>query len=88
MDSCCLPINVMSLLKSPSRIMLLKGLLWMWLNIVVWIMCIRLVSPTCVGMYMCNRKYVGSGVFVIFIICRNGDTFAVRGILVMFLENA
>jgi hypothetical protein len=31
----CLPIRAMSLLKSPSRIMLLCGLLWIWLNIVV-----------------------------------------------------
>jgi hypothetical protein len=31
----CLPIRAMSLLKSPSRIILLCGLLWMWLNIVV-----------------------------------------------------
>jgi hypothetical protein len=34
----CLPIRAMSLLKSPSRIILLCGLLWMWLNIVVCIM--------------------------------------------------
>jgi hypothetical protein len=29
----CLPIRAMSLLKSPTRIILLCGLLWMWLNI-------------------------------------------------------
>ena len=32
---CCLPIKAMSRLKSPSKMMLLRGLLWMWLNIVV-----------------------------------------------------
>jgi hypothetical protein len=26
---CCLPIKAMSLLKSPSKMMLLRGLLWM-----------------------------------------------------------
>jgi hypothetical protein len=31
----CLPNRAISLLKSPSRIILLCGLLWMWLNIVV-----------------------------------------------------
>jgi hypothetical protein len=31
----CLPIRAMSLLKSLSRIMLLCGSLWIWLNIVV-----------------------------------------------------
>jgi hypothetical protein len=34
----CMPIRAMSLLKSPSKIMLLCGLLCMWLNIVVCIM--------------------------------------------------
>jgi hypothetical protein len=40
----CLPIRVMSLLKSPSKIILLCGLLWMWLNIVVCIMGIWMMS--------------------------------------------
>jgi hypothetical protein len=31
----CLPVKAMSLLKSPSIMMLFRGLLWMWLNIVV-----------------------------------------------------
>jgi hypothetical protein len=30
-----LPIRAMSLLKSPSIMILLKGLLWIWLNFVV-----------------------------------------------------
>jgi hypothetical protein len=53
-----LPIRAMSLLKSPSIMMLLWGLLWMWLNIVVWIMGMRMMSSMCVGMYRCIRKYV------------------------------
>ena len=60
----------------------------MWLNIVVWIMGIRVMSFACVGMYMCIKKYVGSGIFAILIICRYGDMFAVKGVLVMFPGNA
>jgi hypothetical protein len=45
-----MPIRAISLLKSPSIMMLLWGLLWMWLNIVVWIMGIRLMSSMCMGM--------------------------------------
>jgi hypothetical protein len=78
----------MSLLKSPSMMMLLRGLLWIWLNIVVWIMGIRVVSSICVGIYMCIKKYVGSGWFVIFIIWRYGEMFVVVGILVIFPGNA
>ena len=85
---CCLPIKAMSLLKSPSMMMLHRGLLWMWLNIVVWIMGIRVVSSICVGMYTCIRKYVESGVFVILIICMYGEMFEVRGVLVIFPGNA
>jgi hypothetical protein len=40
----CLPIRTMFLLKSPSKIILLCGLLWMWLNIVVCIMGIWMMS--------------------------------------------
>jgi hypothetical protein len=85
---CCLPIKAMSLLKSSSRMMLLRGLLWMWLNVVVWIMGMRVMSSMCVGMYRCIRKYVDSGMFVILIICKYGEMFVVRGILVMFPRNA
>jgi hypothetical protein len=37
-EPCCLPIKAISLLKSPNRMILLRGLLWTRLNIVVWIM--------------------------------------------------
>ena len=68
MGPCCLPINAMSLLKSPSKMMLLRGLLWMWLNIVVWIMGISVMSSICVGMYIYIKKYVDSGVLAILMI--------------------
>jgi hypothetical protein len=70
---CCLPIRALSLLKSPSKMILLSGLLWTWLNIVVWIMGIR--------------KYVESRWFVSLIICRYGEMLAVVGILVIFPGN-
>jgi hypothetical protein len=70
---CYLPIKAMSLLKSPNKMMLLWGLLWMWLNIVVWIVGIRVMSSMWIGMYRCSRKYVKRGWFVILIICRYGD---------------
>jgi hypothetical protein len=57
----CLPIRAMSLLKSPNRMMLLVGLLWTWLNIVVWIVGIRAMSSLWVGMYRCIKKYVVRG---------------------------
>jgi hypothetical protein len=69
---CCLPIRAMSLLKSPSKMILLSGLLWMWLNIVVWIVGIRLMSSLWIGMYRCIRKYVERGWFVSLIICIYG----------------
>ena len=46
------------------------------------------VSSICVGMYKCIRKYVGSGEFVILIICMYGEILVVRGILMMFPGNA
>ena len=49
---------------------------------------IRVMSSICVGMYTCIKEYVGSGVFVILIICKYGEMFVVRGILVMFPRNA
>ena len=85
---CCLPIKAMSLLKSPSRMILLRGLLWIWLKIVVWIIGMRMMSSICVGMYKCIKKYVGSRVFPILIICRYGEIFVVRKVLVMFPGNA
>ncbi len=60
----------------------------MWLNIVVWIMGMRVVSSMCVGMYKCIKKYVESGVFAILIIYRYGEIFVVREVLVIFLGNA
>ena len=60
MDPCCLSIKAMSLLKSPNRMILLRGLLWMCLNIVVWIMGMRVMSFICVGMYKCIKKYAVS----------------------------
>jgi hypothetical protein len=70
---CYLPIKAMSLLKSPNKMMLLWGLLWMWLNIVVWIVGIMVMLSMWIGMYRCSRKYVKRGWFVILIICRYGD---------------
>jgi hypothetical protein len=67
---------------------LLRGLLWAWLNIVVWIMGIRVMSSMWVGMYRCMRKHVERRWFVIFIICRYGEMLAVVGILVIFPGNA
>ena len=87
MVPCCLPIRAMSLLKSPNRMMLLKGLLWMWLNMVVCIMDMTVMSSMCVGMYKYIKKYVGSGELVILIICRYGKMFVVKGILVILPEN-
>jgi hypothetical protein len=84
---CCLPIKAISLLKSPSRMMLLWGLLCMWLNIVVWIVGMRVMSSMCVGIYRCSKKYVGRGWFVILIICRYGDMLVVVGILEIFPGN-
>jgi hypothetical protein len=84
---CCLPIKAISMLKSLSIMMLLRGLLWIWLNIVVWIMGMRIMSSMCVGIYRCIRKYVDSGWFMILIICRYGEMFVVRGILVIFHGN-
>jgi hypothetical protein len=43
-EPCCLPIKAISLLKSPNRMILLRGLLWTRLNIVVWIMGISGIS--------------------------------------------
>ena len=85
---CCLPIKAMSLLKSPNKMMLFRGLLWMWLNIVVWMMGMRVMSSGCVGMYKCIKKYVYSGMFAILVICRYGEMFAVRWVFVIFPENA
>jgi hypothetical protein len=85
---CCLPIKAMFLLKSPNKMMLLWGLLWMWLNIVVWIVSIRVMSSMWIGMYRCRRKYVERGWFVILIIRRYGNMLVVMGILVTFLGNA
>jgi hypothetical protein len=48
----------------------------------------RVMSSMCVGMYRCIKKYADSGWFVIFIIWRYGEMFAVRGILVIFPRNA
>ena len=44
----------------------------------------RVVSSMCVGKYRFIKKYVESGVFVILIICRYGEMFVVRGVLVIF----
>jgi hypothetical protein len=63
-----LPIRAMSLLKSSHRMTLFRGLLWMWLNIVVRIMDMRVMSSMWVGIYRCIRKDVGRGWFVILII--------------------
>jgi hypothetical protein len=84
---CCLPIRALSLLKSPSKMILLSGLLWTWLNIVVWIIGIRLMSSLWVGIYKYIRKYVESRWFVSLIICRYGEMLAVVGILVIFPGN-
>jgi hypothetical protein len=62
-------------------------LLWMWLNIVVWIVGMRVMSSMWVGMYRCSKKYVGRGWFVILIICRYGDMLVVVGILEIFPRN-
>jgi hypothetical protein len=84
---CCLPIRAMSLLRSSNKIMLFWGLLWMWLNIVVCIVVIRVMSSMWVGMYRCIREYMGRGWFVILIICRYGDMLLVVGILEIFPGN-
>jgi hypothetical protein len=56
----CLPIRAMFLLKSPSRIMLFCRLLWMWLNIVVSIVGMWMISSICIGIYRYIREYVVS----------------------------
>jgi hypothetical protein len=48
----------------------------------------RVMSSICVGMYRCIKEYVESGVFAILIIYRYGEMFVVRGVLVIFPENA
>jgi hypothetical protein len=63
---CCLPIKAMSLLKSPSMMMLLRGLLWIWLNIVVWIVGIRVVSFVIFIIWRYGEMFVVVGIFVIF----------------------
>ena len=83
----CLPIRAMSMLKSLSRIMLLCGLLWMWLNIVVCIMGIWMVLSMWVGMYRYIRKYVVRRWLLILIISRYGNMSSVVGILVILLGN-
>ena len=85
---CCMPIKAISLLKSPSMMMLFRGLLSMWLNVVVWIVDMSFMSSMCVGMYRCIRKYVTRGWFVILIICRYGEMFVVRGVLMILPGNA
>jgi hypothetical protein len=87
-EPCCLPIKAISLLKSPNRMMLLRGLLWTMLNIVVWRMGMSGMSSVWVGMYRCIRKYVDRGWFVILIICKYGVILVVVGILVIFPGNA
>ena len=92
--SCCVgavfvvPVKAISLLKSPSKIMLLCRLLWMWLNIVVCIVGMWMMSSISVGMYRCIRKYGVSRRLVIFIICKYGEISLVVGILVILPRNA
>jgi hypothetical protein len=45
----CLPISAISLLKSPSRIWMLLGLLCMFLNMAFWIVCMCGMSSIWVG---------------------------------------
>jgi hypothetical protein len=49
---------------------------------------IKVMSSVWVGMYMCIRKNVERGWFVILMICRYGEMFVVVGILLMFPGNA
>jgi hypothetical protein len=84
----CLPIKAMSLLKSSHKMMLLRELLWIWLNIVVWIIDMRVMSSMWVGMYRWNRKYGERGWFDILIICKYGEILVVVGILVILPGNA
>jgi hypothetical protein len=59
----------------------------MWLNIVVCIVGIRVMSSMWVGMYRCIRECMVRGWFVILIICRYGDMSLVVGILEIFPGN-
>jgi hypothetical protein len=45
---------------------------------------IRVIFSMWLGMYRCNREYVGRGWFVILIICTYGDMLLVVGILETF----
>jgi hypothetical protein len=85
---CCLPIRAMSLFKSPHKMTLFRGLLCMWLNIVVRIMGMRVMSSMWVGMYRCIRKNVERGWFLILMIYRYEEILVVVGILVTFPRNA